>query len=333
MNTPNQFDPNDRADLARLLPAPAERDLPSDRHQRLQEFVMSEIYQDLNQAEQRPRRAPKRRLAFLAPALTAGAATAVVAVVIATGGAGTSADRSDAPATGAAASADTGVGTTRSGQQILLAAATTAERAPEASGAYWYMKVVSIGAKGSDSDQHESWTDHDGQTWFRGRKTGGEMLKMDGPQTFSLGGAAVSLAQLQQLPTEPEALRAAITDAVKNGDTRTSAGKLTADQQKQAVFHGLISLVSQQPAPPKVRGAAFRAIASYPNVTSLGSVKGGQGLRISDDVHGEAVLIIDSDSSQITESNFFVPLDGALRSAGEGGSFRLTSEWTDRLPQ
>ena len=68
--TSMQPDPNDRAELARLLPRPVERDLPSDRHQRLQEFVMSRIHQDLRSAEQAPRRSPKRRPVFLASAQT-----------------------------------------------------------------------------------------------------------------------------------------------------------------------------------------------------------------------------------------------------------------------
>ncbi|MDG4790978.1 CU044_5270 family protein [Micromonospora sp. WMMD1102] len=332
--TSNQFDPDDRASLARLLPALAERDLPSDRHQRIQEFVMHEIHQDLHAAETPSQHAPKRRLAFLASALTAGAATAVVAVVIAAGGAGTSGDGSDGPSTGTVAGADSGAGSPRSGQQILLAAATTAENSAEASGTYWYTKVVSIKDKSGASDQYEYWTGHDGQSWFRGQKSGGRVQKLSGQAgAFSLGGASVSLAQLQQLPTEPKALQAAITEIVKNGDVRTSAGKLTAAQQENAVFHGLISLVSQQPTPPKVRAAAYRAIASYPNVTSLGPVKGGLRLVITEKGEREAVLVIDPTSSQITETNFFVPNDGGLWYASEGGSFQLTSQWTEKLPQ
>ena len=62
---------------------------------------------------------------------------------------------------------------------------------------------------------------------------------------------------------------------------------------------GLISLVSQLPAPPKVRAAAFQAIASYPNVKSLGAVKGGQGLLISFGEGTPASLVVDPATSQI----------------------------------
>ena len=37
--------PNDRADLARLLPELVDRDLPSDRQHQIREFVMSHITQ------------------------------------------------------------------------------------------------------------------------------------------------------------------------------------------------------------------------------------------------------------------------------------------------
>ncbi|MFC7545093.1 CU044_5270 family protein [Plantactinospora sp. GCM10030261] len=327
--TPNQPDQSDRAELARLLPAPMERDLPSDRRQLLQEFVMSQIQQDGNAAERPARRAPRRRLAFLVPALATGAATAVAAVVIVSGGAATT----DSPP--AAAGGDrqsTAAAGVQSGQQILLVAATTADQSTEASGSYWYNKVVSVGANGK-ADQYEIWTDRAGQHWFRGEKTDGKLTKIGGPTAFGLGGADVTVDQIKTLPTEPEALRAEIAKIIKNGDVRTSAGPLTVEEQKRAAFEGLISLVAQLPAPPKVRGAAFRAIATYPNVTSLGPVDGGQGLRITDEVIGNARLVVDPATSQVRECNFYVSAEGTLVSAGEGGSFRLTSEWTDQLPR
>ncbi|MCW3843449.1 hypothetical protein ONA70_25410, partial [Micromonospora yasonensis] len=73
---PNQSTSDARADLARLLPAPAERDLPSDRHRLIQEFVMTQIHTAQPPAGPAPRRVPRRRL-ILASALTmAVAATA-----------------------------------------------------------------------------------------------------------------------------------------------------------------------------------------------------------------------------------------------------------------
>jgi hypothetical protein len=324
--TPIQPDSNEREELARLLPAPVERDLPSDRHLQLKEFVMSQIHQDLRTVEQAPRRTPKRRLVPVASALTAVAAIAVAAVAIGTGGFGSSRDASVPPAA-----------TVLSGQQILLAAATTAERTPEGSGTYWYVKVVSAGAKNSQPVQWEYWTQRDGQTWFRGEKSNGKVVKLAMSVPFRLGGPDVTVEQLQNLPTKPDVLKAWIADALKNSDVRSSAGKLDAAMQERAVFEGLISLVSQLPAPPKVRAAAFQAIASYPNVESLGAVKGGQGLSISFGDATPARLVIDPATSQIRETNFFVSADGSIAWAGgsgaDAGSFTLVAEWTNELPK
>jgi hypothetical protein len=346
---PIQPGSSDRDELARLVPEPAERDLPSGRHQRLQEFVMSQIHQDLRPAEPAPRR--PRRPVVLAGAL-ATVAAASVAVVVGASGSGRSGNDAVTPAV-----------SPLSGRQVLLAAATTAERKPVGSGAYWYVKTVTAGDKGGRPFQWESWTRHDGQTWFRGEKTGGKVVKEALPTSFMLGGPEVSFERLQKLPTEPDALTASIAHGVQHGDVRTGAGRPDAAMRKHMVFDGLISLVSSLPAPPKVRAAAFRAIASYPNVENLGPVKGGQGLRFplsparpttpapspstedqfqfakdqalkaqaergrSDD----ARLVIDLATSQIRETNFFVTADGAEAIAPDGAT--LVTGWTDVLPK
>jgi hypothetical protein len=361
--TPIQPDSNERRELARLLPELVERDLPSDRHQRLQEFVMSQIHQDLRSAEQPPSRSPKRRPVLLATALTAVAA-ATAAVVIGIGGSGGSGGGSVTPAA-----------TSLSARQVLLAAAVTAERTPESSGTYWYVKTVLAGSKDSKSLQWENWTQRGGRTWFRGDKSGGKVVEIARPIPFRLGGPDVSFEQLQKLPTEPDTLKSWIAEALKHSDVRTSAGRPDANMQKQFVFDGLISLVSQLPAPPKVRAAAFRAIASYPNVRSLGAVKGGQGLQFSlpvvpppasaqppnaqdqkakDQIAKDqkardkdrktqakaqsgrtqtdyARIVVDPATAQLRETNFFVSADGAEYFAPDGST--IVAEWTNLLPE
>ena len=47
------------------------------------------------------------------------------------------------------------------------------------------------------------------------------------------------------------------------------------------VLTTLVRLITDMPVPPAVRAAAFRALASMPNVTSLGSADGGQALLIT----------------------------------------------------
>ncbi|HEY0807062.1 MAG TPA: hypothetical protein VGD84_18475 [Pseudonocardiaceae bacterium] len=111
---------------------------------------------------------------------------------------------------------------------------------------------------------------------------------------------------------------------------------MDATMQQQLVLDGLISLVSQLPGPPPVRAAAFQAIAAYPNVRSLGPVKGGQGLRISFDAGRSASLVVDPATSQIHETGFFVTADGAEYSAAGNGTdlgLTLDAKWTDVLPR
>jgi len=69
-------DSDERAELAWLSPTPVERDLPSDRHRLLKEFVMSEIQQD-------PQPAKRARLRLLRPAFLAPVATAAATLAVA----------------------------------------------------------------------------------------------------------------------------------------------------------------------------------------------------------------------------------------------------------
>jgi hypothetical protein len=356
---PTQPGSSDRDELARLLPEPAERDLPSGRHQRLQEFVMSQIQQDLRPASPAPRRS--KRPVFLAGALAAAAA-ATTAVVISAGGSGGS-----GPVTTPASPL--------SARQVLFAAAVTAERKPAASGTYWYIKTVNIGGKSSAPMQWETWTRHDGRSWFRGDKTGDRIRRVFRPMPFRLGVLEVSFGRLQRLPTEPDALMASIATSIKHSDVRAMGVRPDAAMRKRLVFGGLVSLVSQLPAPPKVRAAAFRAIASYPEVENLGPVHGGQGLRFPLSIIGppaatvlllapdvedpakraedqalkarvkahlkakgggssptyDARLVIDPATSQIRETNYFLTADGAEFRAPDGAT--LVTGWTNVLPK
>jgi hypothetical protein len=260
----------------------------------------------------------RRRTGWLAGGLGLTAAAATAAVVVASGTTAPTATPNSPPAAGRL-----------SGRQILLAAATTAERAPASSGTYWYVRTVITDGKDGKPLQWETWTRRDGQTWFRGEKTQNKMFKEAIPSPFGLAGVKMSVEQIQKLPTDPAALRASLAKAVKHSDIRTSAGRLTAGDQKVWVMDALTALVSQLPAPPKVRATAFRAIASLPNVKSLGPVKGGQGLLISSDTR----LVVDPATARVNNSNFLVSADGGeLRTPATGGA-SIVAEWTNVLPK
>jgi hypothetical protein len=211
------------------------------------------------------------------------------------------------------------------GQEVLLAAATVAAQAPAGTGTYWHVKI-------DESQDYEYWTKADGHVWFRGAKSGGQVVPLKMPTPFRLGGAEVTMDRIQKLPAEPAALRDWIANAVAHSDIRTSAGPLTADQRQQAVLEGLISLVSTLPAPPAVRAASFRAIAAYPGVRAVGAVPGGQGLRVPGP-GGSALLVVDPATGRVNQTSMYVTADGAVAQAAEGTTMAISAEWTDNLPK
>jgi hypothetical protein len=265
----------------------------------------------------------RRRTRWLAVGIgfTATAAAAAVAIaVLPTGNAGHP-DNGAQPRTG-------------TGQEVLLAAATAAERAPETSGQYWHVKVTTSGPD-RETDTWHYYTGLDGRTWFAGAKTGGKAVESvasrQSQTPFDLFGAHLTLEQLRALPTDPAALKAWLRDAIANGDGRSSAGPLrdTPELFEQAQFDSLISLVSTLPAPPRVRAAAFRALASYPGVRSLGDVPGGQGLLLP----GDQRFVVDTATGRVTGASMFVTPDGGIAGVDKPGSAALTAEWTNTLPQ
>jgi hypothetical protein len=208
------------------------------------------------------------------------------------------------------------------GQQVLLAAATVAAQAPAGTGTYWHVKIDA-------SLTFENWYRADGHVWFRGAKSGGKVVPLALPTPLRLGGAEVTMDQVEALPAEPSALRDWIANAVAHSDIRTSAGPLTADQRQQAVLEGLVSLVSTLPAPPAVRAASFRAIAAYPGVRTVGAVPGGQGLQLP----GGQLLVVDPATGRVNKTSTFVTADGAEYRAAEGTTMAVSAEWTDNLPK
>jgi hypothetical protein len=219
-------------------------------------------------------------------------------------------------------------------QQILLTAATSADRAPAGSGTYWYVRVRAATGNGNKLYLAESWTRRDGQTWIRDNKTGPPILLPRSPITlgpFFLGGRELRFRQIQRLPTDPAALtKWIVTNAARHGGK--SGGPVPSKaQEREDIFDSLDSLLSELPATPQVRAAAFRALAALPGVTSLGQVGGGQGVQFTLLGGHQATLIINPASGQIRATNFFVD--------NQGGEFwqkipnaTITGRWTDKLP-
>ncbi|AUI58335.1 CU044_5270 family protein [Amycolatopsis sp. BJA-103] len=218
---------------------------------------------------------------------------------------------------------------TVSGQEILLAAATAAERSPEGSGTYWHVKVTEADGAAVSSG-YEYWIKPDGQSWMRGAKTGGEVMPIGAHSAtpFSLVAVDLTLEQLRALPADPDALKAWIAEALERSDARTSAGRLTASDRERAGFQSLISLVSALPATPEVRATAFRLIAGYPGVQNLGAVPGGHGLLLPE---GER-LVVDPATGRVNGTSVFVTMDGAVYKVANPAGAGINAEWTNVLP-
>ncbi|MFD1540403.1 CU044_5270 family protein [Nonomuraea guangzhouensis] len=245
----------------------------------------------------------RRRVGWLVPGLGLATAAAAAAVaVIATG--------VTAPAAAPA-----------SAREVLLMAAVSAERTPEGSGDYWH-----VTRKWSDPEmpQEESWTSRDGRRWSKGEPGDPPDAVVTDPAPLALKGVKVTLEDLDRLPTDPEALKARI-DELPGDDSGLRAS--------EARNLSLFALITELPAPSEVRSAAFRALATLPEVKRTGTVDNGEELLIADpDGKLEIKLVIDPDNARVMRTNYLVADDGSL-AGGPVGFISVTTGWTDQPPQ
>jgi hypothetical protein len=261
-------------------------------------------------------RARRRTAGWLAGGLglTAVMAVAVIASVMPLP------TRSGPPARGRLSSA-----AQLSGRQILLAAAATAQGRSVASGTYWYVETqgVATGLHGVLTDVAQIWTRRDGMQWQSYEPC---VITKVGQARFEVAGAGLTFAQLQDLPANPAALKAWVIGATRRSDR----GNPARQQDLYALSDGLLDLLYFVPAPPAVRAAAFRAMASFPDVTSLGRVEGGQGLAISYGAGEQERVVIDPATSMVRSDIAGASVKGKWVSKGVRV---LAAGWTDHLPQ
>ncbi|MEU0480651.1 CU044_5270 family protein [Streptosporangium sp. NPDC006013] len=228
-----------------------------------------------------------------------------------------------------------------SAAHILLVAATTAENLTEPSGTYWHVTMVGKNSSGQvvADGQAEYWFRRDGRSWAKLYSLGQKkaILRSTGLRPFRLGHLEMSYEELRRLPADPDALverlRTGIADAVNSGDIETSTGRPSDGDQDDFVFYALTSLISQAPAKPNVRAAAFRAIASLPNVRSLGETDGGgQKLRVTLS-SSQVELVVDPKAAQVRDTSFFVSWEGGLTYATKEATTTIQTEWTDERPR
>jgi hypothetical protein len=214
-----------------------------------------------------------------------------------------------------------------SGRQILLAAATTAEARPAGSGTYWHVKTVYGDMRSTES--MESWTRRDGREYWRDRN--GRPRRFAGTTAFTIAGTGMGFTRIQRLPTDPAALKAEITRLVDR-ERVPFRSRITGIGREPLLVQPLIDLLARIPAPPKVRAAAFRAIAGLPGVSRAGPTAGGQTLLIHSD-DGDVRLVVDPATSIVRGWTATAPpvgKRGASWLADQSVSFPV-AEWTSRL--
>ncbi|MFI6882872.1 CU044_5270 family protein [Streptosporangium canum] len=262
------------------------------------------ITRSRNRLQDRMRGRARRRIGWLMPGVGLATAAAAVVAVIATG-------------------VTTSAGAPVSGREVLLMAAAGAERTPQGSGTYWYVR-----SEWSDPEipAMESWTRRDGRRWTKGEPGDPPGVAVPTTLPLSLKGAKVSFEDLEGLPTDPEALKARITERKGRADD------MSRSEQRGDPLFPLLSLISELPTPSEVRSAAFRALATTPGVESGGAVEGGQELLIPNPEGGQEIkLVVDPETARVTRTNYLLSGDGNV--AGTDEFISVTTNWTDQPPR
>jgi hypothetical protein len=229
----------------------------------------------------------------------------------------------------------------QTGQQVLLAFARVAAATPPTTGTYWHLRLQ-IPVDGTVQTL-ETWTTQDGKTYALSPGVGVVLTVPGG--ALSLGAATLTFDQLEQLPTDPDALTAWIRDSYGHPSPPVqipgmpappvpimpSPAEVTPDMLVTQLCRVLYDL----PAPPAVRAAALQALAAQPTVTDLGPRDGGEALRIaytppSADKFPNGEVPAGADSATLVID----PATAMLISVTnyQGTVTVLSAEWTDTMP-
>ncbi|MEU7895750.1 CU044_5270 family protein [Nonomuraea sp. NPDC049152] len=173
--------------------------------------------------------------------------------------------------------------------------------------------------------------DETGKTPYAGRLND---FAEPGSSWPNVNGKAVSVADIESLPTEPEALREVLVQWQGPGD-------ISDELRDEILFEQAAELLLDLPAPTEVRAALFRMMAELPEVRSLGDVRDplgrdavGVALRSCEPRYGtESRVLFDKNTGRLLS---------VARSAGKQGcadlrptrwSAVVDSGWTDESPK
>ncbi|WAU78736.1 CU044_5270 family protein [Streptomyces sp. Qhu-G9] len=313
------MNPEEREELARLLPSPGEPVLTSDRHDLLKDLLMKELTEqapellDTATAPGRRARVPRRRFAAIAVPL-ATAAAIVAAVLV--GGVGSE------TATNATTDADA-VDLLNRIAEVAAAKKSVAVRDDQ------YVYVRTQGSmKFSEKDirvlREASWTAVDGKRPGLRRVTvlvGPPFRHRDPFSSYSKGTHDMRLSpdpnittfrELQALPTAPDSLLEKIyADTKGEGQTRESAA-----------LERIGDMLPDATLLPELDAALYRAAAKIPGVSVIADAKdytGRSGIGLSfKERDGRTVWVFDKESLDFLGSADEALLDvGVADRAGE----------------
>ncbi|MFJ8431450.1 CU044_5270 family protein [Kitasatospora sp. NPDC094019] len=259
-------EPLDHAELARLLPAPADPRLAADRQDLLEEYLMSEIQQPDAAPAATPARRPLRRAVLFATPVAAAAAA--LAVVVTLGGSpGTSTVAAPRLVKAPVVQIEEGSTVRLASTVQEIAAAATAHPLPQPGpGQFIYIKSqVSFMASSHNADTGEdaTWVQplHDREVW---KSPDGTKGWLDEPGYQDKGGITLDNKEprkqntyqwLSAQPADPEALLKSVYATV-SGDR---------DHDQQA-FNEIGSLIREQLVPAGLAAALYQAAGRIPGV-------------------------------------------------------------------
>ncbi|MEV6302468.1 CU044_5270 family protein [Actinoplanes sp. NPDC051861] len=145
---------------------------------------------------------------------------------------------------------------------LLLAAASRAEAAPQRTGRYWVIRAEH-GGEGRrlveerwfavrDSDPSSGYFRDESGTWTA--------RPMRGRHTFLLAGQERSMAELAALPSDPDQLKTKLLQWHRDGN------------RDEYLFYAGVGLTLDLPTSPGVRAAAYRMLAGLPRLDRVGTV-------------------------------------------------------------
>jgi hypothetical protein len=295
---------SDISDLARMLPAPEDRDFPAGRRQVLKEHLMTEFRRTANHRGAPPLVHRLRSRPRITGGLTAGTALAAAAVALVALLAGHSADSGGPrPGTPTAASLLAKIASTVAGQPAPVVKNSD----------FTYVKSettefsATTTGKAAPASQGQTMV---GQLWLSVSDTcAAGMLEADGVPTRTAGSGPCGIGNLdhptyrfaQTLPTSPRALLDYIT-------------KRAGERNAFLVLDGLINTAV---LPPRLWGAVYRAAALIPGVTAVDNVP---------NVFGQRGIAIQESSGESTYQWIFNPK--TLRYIGSRAYITATGQTT-----